>query len=110
MAWQAPFWAGIPLSLSLCLDLGLVNAAVFNTAIERGGGAGFLVGLGSGLGDLGFFLGGLAWSAFLAYATALLRRALGDRLGRWLALASALLFAGLAVWVFVRRLHELARH
>jgi L-lysine exporter family protein LysE/ArgO len=56
---------------------------------------------------LGFFAGGLAWSALLAYAAALLRRTLGDRLGRWLALASALLFVALAVWVFVAGLREL---
>jgi L-lysine exporter family protein LysE/ArgO len=206
-----PFASGFAFALSLCLDLGLVNAAVLRTTFERGAVAGFLVGLGSGLGDLvyftaallgvaallaweplrwalwlggtvvllvlawrmlrearqsrqldleaapqprggalrlvgwgaalalaspsgilwfaavgasvvaaaggrrgelvpfgaGFFAGGLAWSAALAGAAAALRRVAGGSLRRWLALASALMFVALALWVFARGLQQL---
>jgi L-lysine exporter family protein LysE/ArgO len=209
------FGTGFLLSLSLCLDLGLVNVAVLRLALERGGRAAFLVGFGSGLGDLvyftaallgvaallawpplrwglwlggtavlivlavrmlrearrphelriepanaqgsgsggsglrlvgwgaalalaspsailwfaavggsvvaaaggrrsdllpfaaGFFAAGIVWSALLAWGAGLLRRALGERLRGALALASAVLFAALAVWVFVRGLLDL---
>jgi L-lysine exporter family protein LysE/ArgO len=48
-------WTGFLLSLSLCLDLGLVNIAVLRVSLDRGARAGFLLGLGSGLGDLVYF-------------------------------------------------------
>jgi L-lysine exporter family protein LysE/ArgO len=50
-----PFWAGSLLSLSLCLDLGIVNVAVIRVSLQQGGRAGVLVGLGSCLGDLIYF-------------------------------------------------------
>ena len=50
-----PLWSGFLLSLSLCLDLGIVNVAILRTALQRGGRAGFLVGLGSSVGDLLYF-------------------------------------------------------
>ena len=50
-----PFWNGFLLSLSLCLDLGIVNVAVLETSLQRGGTAGFLLGVGSCLGDLIYF-------------------------------------------------------
>lgn len=50
-----PLWSGFLLSLSLCLDLGLVNLAVLSTALQRGGSAGFVLGLGSCFGDLVYF-------------------------------------------------------
>lgn len=50
-----PFWAGSLLSLSLCLDLGIVNVAVIRVSLQQGGTAGVLVGLGSCLGDLIYF-------------------------------------------------------
>jgi len=58
--------AGFLLSLSLCLDLGLVNVAILRTALRAGGTAAFLVGVGSSLGDLVYF------SLSVAGATALL--------------------------------------
>jgi L-lysine exporter family protein LysE/ArgO len=58
--------AGFLLSLSLCLDLGLVNVAILRTALRSGGTAAFLVGVGSSLGDLVYF------SLSVAGATALL--------------------------------------
>jgi L-lysine exporter family protein LysE/ArgO len=53
------FGSGFLLSLSLCLDLGLVNVAIVRTALQRGGRAGFLVGAGSCLGDLAYFAAAL---------------------------------------------------
>ena len=44
--------SGFLLSLSLCLDLGIVNAAVLRTVATQGGTAGFLLGAGSCCGDL----------------------------------------------------------
>jgi L-lysine exporter family protein LysE/ArgO len=55
MAALAPFATGFVFALSLCLDLGLVNVAVLRASLERGVAAGFLVGLGSSLGDLVYF-------------------------------------------------------
>jgi L-lysine exporter family protein LysE/ArgO len=46
------FVSGFLLSLSLCLDLGIVNVAVVKTGLERGVLPSFLVGLGSSFGDL----------------------------------------------------------
>jgi L-lysine exporter family protein LysE/ArgO len=43
------------LSLSLCLDLGIVNVAIVRTALQRGGRAGLAVGAGSCFGDLFYF-------------------------------------------------------
>jgi len=54
------FGSGFLLSLSLCLDLGLVNVAIVRTALSRGSRAGFLVGVGSCVGDLVYFVAALA--------------------------------------------------
>jgi L-lysine exporter family protein LysE/ArgO len=50
-----PFWNGFLLSLSLCLDLGIVNVAVVRISLEQGGRAGFMLGVGSCVGDLVYF-------------------------------------------------------
>ena len=50
-----PFWTGFLLSLSLCLDLGIVNVAVLRASLQQGAAAGFLLGVGSCLGDLVYF-------------------------------------------------------
>src|SRR5215472_5962174 len=50
-----PVWTGFLLSLSLCLDLGLVNVAILRTSLQQGGTAGFLLAAGSSLGDLVYF-------------------------------------------------------
>lgn len=61
--------AGFLLSLSLCLDLGIVNIAIFRTALRQGGTAGFLIGVGSGVGDLVYFtLAVFGATAFLEWA------------------------------------------
>jgi L-lysine exporter family protein LysE/ArgO len=46
------FIAGVLLSLSLCLDLGIVNVAIIRTGIDKGFGKSFMVGLGSSFGDI----------------------------------------------------------
>ena len=46
------FASGFLLSLSLCLDLGIVNVAIMKTGVERGVMPAFMIGLGSGIGDL----------------------------------------------------------
>jgi L-lysine exporter family protein LysE/ArgO len=64
----AAFAAGFALSLSLCLDLGLVNVAVLRTALAAGGRAAFVLGAGAAVGDLVYFALALAGaSALLAF-------------------------------------------
>ncbi len=46
------FASGFLLSLSLCLDLGLVNVAAMKTGLERGMAASLALGLGSSIGDM----------------------------------------------------------
>jgi L-lysine exporter family protein LysE/ArgO len=46
------FISGFVLSLSLCLDWGIVNVAAFSTAATRGARPAFVLGLGSCFGDL----------------------------------------------------------
>jgi L-lysine exporter family protein LysE/ArgO len=46
------FVTGFALSLSLCLDLGIVNVAAFSTAATRGSRPAFVLGVGSCFGDL----------------------------------------------------------
>lgn len=50
-----PFAQGFLLSLSLCLDLGLVNVAILKTGLEQGTRAAALVGVGSTFGDFVYF-------------------------------------------------------
>jgi L-lysine exporter family protein LysE/ArgO len=62
-------WSGFLLSLSLCLDLGLVNVAIVRTALRHGGAAAFAVGLGSCFGDLVYFvLSAVGVAALLTWA------------------------------------------
>ncbi|RNB84107.1 lysine transporter LysE [Brevibacillus nitrificans] len=49
MTW---FLSGFFLSLSLCLDLGIVNVAIIRTGVARGLLPSFLIGVGSSFGDL----------------------------------------------------------
>src|ERR1700689_5811743 len=46
------FVTGFARSLSLCLDLGIVNVAAFSTAATRGARPAFVLGVGSCFGDL----------------------------------------------------------
>jgi len=50
-----PFWTGYLLSISLCMDLGIVNVATIRVALTQGGTAAFLMGVGSCVGDLIYF-------------------------------------------------------
>jgi len=43
------------LSISLCMDLGIVNVATIRVALTQGGKAAFLMGVGSCVGDLIYF-------------------------------------------------------
>jgi L-lysine exporter family protein LysE/ArgO len=56
---------GFLLSLSLCLDLGVVNTALINTGMRSGTRPAFLVGLGSCFGDLFYALLSLCGLALL---------------------------------------------
>ena len=49
------FVTGFLLSLTLCMDLGLVNVATLRISLTRGAWAGFVLGLGSAVGDLIYF-------------------------------------------------------
>jgi L-lysine exporter family protein LysE/ArgO len=77
--------AGFLLSLSLCLDLGVVNVAILQAVLRQGGTAGFLIGLGSGFGDLIYFTLAIV-GATAVFENVLLRRIL------WLCGTVALLF------------------
>jgi L-lysine exporter family protein LysE/ArgO len=46
------FWTGFLLSLSLCLDLGIVNVAAMRAGVRDGGMASLALGIGSCFGDL----------------------------------------------------------
>jgi L-lysine exporter family protein LysE/ArgO len=48
------FITGFLLSLSLCVDIGIVNVAIIKTGIEKGFTPSFNIGLGSSFGDLTF--------------------------------------------------------
>ncbi|TLS51202.1 lysine transporter LysE [Paenibacillus antri] len=51
MLWHL-FFSGFALSLSLCLDLGMVNVAIVREGVQRGFWPSFLIGVGSSFGDL----------------------------------------------------------
>ncbi len=91
-----PFWSGFLLSLSLCLDLGIVNAALLRTSLQRGAGAGFLLGVGSCIGDLLYF----AMAIFGAAA-----------LLEWAPFRQALWIGGTAIllWLAWRMIREVIR-
>ncbi|WDM02895.1 LysE family transporter [Alicyclobacillus cycloheptanicus] len=60
---------GFLLSLSLCLDLGIVNVAIITTGLERGFLPSFCVGFGSSFGDLMYAVLSMAGiSALLQFA------------------------------------------
>lgn len=87
---------GCLLSLSLCLDLGIVNVAILRVATQRGGTPAFLVGIGSGVGDLVY--------AGLSLTGAVVLLALpGVRWVMWLGGSAVLL------WLAGRMIHEVLR-
>ena len=80
-----PFWTGYLLSISLCMDLGIVNVAAIRVALTQGGMAAFLLGLGSCVGDLIYF-------TLAALGAATLARWAPVRWGLWLFGTSVLLY------------------
>jgi L-lysine exporter family protein LysE/ArgO len=86
------FGFGFLLSLSVCLDLGLVNVAILRTALQHGARQAFMVGLGSCFGDLTYFtLSAFGVSAVLSWMPA--------RWILWLGGTGALLYL---TWKMVR--------
>jgi L-lysine exporter family protein LysE/ArgO len=90
------FAFGFVFSLSLCADLGVVNLAILRTGLERGALPAFLLGLGSGLGDLIYALIGLLGAA------AVLQRA-EVRLALWVGGSAVLL---VFAWRMLREAHR----
>lgn len=80
-----PFWTGFLLSISLCMDLGIVNLATLRVALTQGGTAAFLLGIGSCAGDLIYFtLAALGMATLAQWAPV--------RLGLWLVGTAVLLY------------------
>lgn len=59
------FITGFLLSLSLCLDIGIVNVAIIKTGFQKGTRLAFMVGLGSCFGDLIYMCLSIAGMAFI---------------------------------------------
>lgn len=72
-----PFVDGWLLSLSLCLDLGIVNLAIVRAGITRGVVAAFMIGLGSCVGDI-------IWAALAGAGVAALLQFSAVRYALWL--------------------------
>ncbi|HEY3597275.1 MAG TPA: LysE family transporter [Paraburkholderia sp.] len=72
-----PATNGFLLSLSLCLDIGIVNIAMMTMAMQRGYWTGFWLGLGSCIGDLLYAILALAGMTALLHFAAV-------RWGMWL--------------------------
>lgn len=85
------FAVGFALSLSLCLDLGLVNVALMRTAILRGFAPAFALGVGATLGDL-------VYAGLSMTGVTLLMRVRSARLALWIVGTLVLL------WLVVRML------
>jgi L-lysine exporter family protein LysE/ArgO len=79
------FWTGYLLSISLCMDLGIVNVATIRVAITQGPMPAFLMGVGSCAGDLIYFTLAALGAATLAQWTPV-------RWGLWLFGTAVLLY------------------
>lgn len=84
---------GALLSLSLCLDLGIVNLAIIRTGIARGAVPAFLIGLGSCFGDI-------IWAGLAGAGIAALLQFSIVRWVLWLGGTAALLYL---TWQMVRQ-------
>jgi len=90
-----PFWTGYLLSISLCMDLGIVNVATIRVALTQGGTAAFLIGVGSCVGDLIYF-------TLAAFGAATLAQWAPVRWSLWLFGTGVLLYlAGKMAWEVV---------
>ncbi len=87
------FAAGYLLSLSLCMDLGVVNIAMVRAGLTRGMPAALLLGFGSCIGDMIYAVSSLSLVAVL-----LAHR--GVRIGLWIGGSAVLL------WLAVKMLRE----
>jgi L-lysine exporter family protein LysE/ArgO len=93
MAIAQLFAAGYLLSLSLCMDLGVVNIAMVRTGLTRGMPAALLLGLGSCVGDMVYAVASLSLvNLLLAHR--------GVRIALWIGGSSVLL------WLAVKMLRE----
>ncbi|TCN01516.1 L-lysine exporter family protein LysE/ArgO [Paenibacillus sp. BK033] len=63
------FIQGFLFSLSLCLDLGMVNVAIIKTGVERGFKPSFMIGFGSCFGDLTYLALALVGFSFILEIT-----------------------------------------
>ncbi|WP_283094371.1 LysE family translocator [Paenibacillus sp. ATY16] len=63
------FIQGFLFSLSLCLDLGMVNVAIIKTGVERGFKPSFMIGFGSCFGDLTYLALALIGFSFILEIT-----------------------------------------
>lgn len=90
------FAKGMLLSLSLCLDIGVVNIALIRTALVRGTRPALMLGLGSALGDL-------VYALISATAVAVVLQLRGVRLALWL--GGSLVLLGLAIRMTREALH-----
>ncbi len=97
---MSAFRDGFLLSLSLCLDLGIVNVAILRVATQRGGTPAFLVGVGSGVGDL-------IYAVLSMTGVAVLLALPGVRWALWLGGTAVLLFLAARMLREVLRPHEL---
>jgi L-lysine exporter family protein LysE/ArgO len=79
------FFDGFLLSLSLCMDLGLVNVATLRVSLSGSATAAFLLGLGSVVGDLIYF-------AFAVSGATALLDSRSVRMGLWIFGTATLLF------------------
>ena len=87
------FAAGYLLSLSLCMDLGVVNIAMVRAGLTRGMPTALLLGLGSCVGDMVYAVGSLSLvSLLLAHR--------GARIALWIGGSAVLL------WLAVKMLRE----
>lgn len=87
------FAAGYLLSLSLCMDLGVVNIAMVRAGLTRGMPAALALGLGSCVGDMVYAVGSLSLiSLLLAHR--------GVRIALWIGGSAVLL------WLAVKMLRE----
>lgn len=95
------FASGFLLSLSLCLDLGVVNVALVRAGLTRGTSAAFLLGLGSCIGDLTYAVSSLSLVTLL-----LAHRQI--RIALWLGGSAVLLWLAVKMLLESRRSRPLA--
>ncbi|SFE99197.1 L-lysine exporter family protein LysE/ArgO [Paenibacillus catalpae] len=69
MALWVAFIQGFLFSLSLCLDLGMVNVSIIKTGVERGFKPSFMIGFGSCFGDLTYLALALIGFSFILEIT-----------------------------------------